>query len=61
MFGAKSAFWGAIQLLWSGYMGNVDREKYLDEITNFILAGLIYQDRPIKSLEKSLPGTSVDV
>lgn len=45
MFGAQSAFWGAIQLMWSGYLGEPDKAHYCDEITNFILAGLVYQDR----------------
>ena len=45
LFGAQSAFWGAVQLIWSGYLGEVDRVLYGEEITNFILAGLIYQDR----------------
>lgn len=60
LFGAQSAFWGAIQLIWSGYLGGVDRKKYLDEITSFILAGLIFQDRPVKSPAKSHSNTSVD-
>lgn len=45
LFGAQSAFWGAVQLIWSGYLGEPDRARYGDEITNFILAGLIYQDK----------------
>jgi AcrR family transcriptional regulator len=45
MFGAQSAFWGAVQLIWSGYLNERDKARYCDEITNFILAGLIYQDR----------------
>ena len=45
MFGAQSAFWGAVQLIWSGYLNEHDKARYCDEITNFILAGLIYQDR----------------
>lgn len=47
LFGAQAAFWGAIQLVWSGYLGDIDRRLYLDELTQFILAGLIYQDRRI--------------
>lgn len=47
LFGAQAAFWGAIQLVWSGYLGEIDRRLYLDELTQFILAGLIYQDRRI--------------
>lgn len=47
LFGAQSAFWGAVQLIWSGYLGEVDQVLYGEEITNFILAGLIYQDRRV--------------
>jgi len=45
LFGAQSAFWGAVQLIWSGFLGEPDRAHYCDEISNFILAGLIYQDQ----------------
>lgn len=45
MFGAQSAFWGAVQLIWSGYLGEPDKSQYCEEITNFILAGLMHQDR----------------
>lgn len=47
LFGVQSAFWGAIQLIWSGYSVEYDRELYLDELINFVLAGLIYQNHPI--------------
>jgi len=47
LFGAQSAFWGAIQLIWSGYLGDIDEAVYLDEITTFILAGLVHHERPI--------------
>ena len=47
LFGAQSAFWGAVQLVWSGYLGEVDQVLYGEEITNFMLAGLIYQDHHI--------------
>ncbi|UTW08462.1 TetR/AcrR family transcriptional regulator [Pseudomonas benzenivorans] len=47
LFGAQSAFWGAIQLVWSGYLGDIDQSDYLEELTTFILAGLIYHDQPI--------------
>ncbi|TWC43225.1 TetR family transcriptional regulator [Pseudomonas sp. SJZ079] len=53
LFGAQSAFWGAIQLVWSGYLGEIDQAEHLDELTRFILAGLIYHDQPI-----DLPGRS---
>jgi AcrR family transcriptional regulator len=41
-FGVQAAFWGAVQLVWSGYPRDVDvdRERYLDELASFILAGL---------------------
>jgi AcrR family transcriptional regulator len=45
LFGAQSAFWGAVQLIWSGYLGEPDQAQYCDEISNFILAGLMFQDR----------------
>ena len=45
MVGAQSAFWGAVQLIWSGYLGEPDQALYGTEISNFILAGLMYQDR----------------
>ncbi|MFZ2651662.1 MAG: TetR/AcrR family transcriptional regulator [Burkholderiaceae bacterium] len=47
LFGARAAFWGAIQMIWSGYLGEIDRGEYLEELTNFVLAGLVYQDRRI--------------
>jgi AcrR family transcriptional regulator len=47
LFGARSAFWGAIQLAWSGYLGDLEKADYLEELTNFVLAGLVYQDRRI--------------
>jgi AcrR family transcriptional regulator len=42
IFGVQAAFWGAVQLVWSGYPrdADVDRERYLDELASFILAGL---------------------
>ena len=47
LFGAQSAFWGAIQVMWSGYLGEADTSRYCDVLTDFILAGLIYQDRKL--------------
>lgn len=44
MFGAQAAFWGAIQLVWSGYLSEGDRSSQLDSLTKFLLAGLIYHD-----------------
>lgn len=55
LFGARSAFWGAIQLAWSGYLGDLERADYLDELTNFVLAGLVYQDRRIGAPEPQPP------
>lgn len=43
MFGARAAFWGAIQLIWSGYLGDIDRAQHLDALADFILAGLAHQ------------------
>lgn len=51
MFGMRASFWGAIQLAWSGYFGDMDRDDYLDELTQFVLAGLVYQDRRIAADE----------
>lgn len=45
MVGAQSAFWGAVQLIWIGYLGEPDKALYGKEISNFILAGLMFQDR----------------
>jgi AcrR family transcriptional regulator len=40
LFGVHAAFWGAVQIVWSGYLGEFDRERYLEELASFILAGL---------------------
>ncbi len=45
LYGAQSAFNGAVMLAWGGCVDPADQDHYLDDITNFILAGLIYQDR----------------
>lgn len=50
LFGAQSAFWGAVQLIWSGFLGGIDREVYLNEITTFILAGLVHHERPLAGI-----------
>ncbi len=42
LFGAQAAFWGGIQLVWSGYLGDVDREQCLQALTDFLLAGLMH-------------------
>jgi AcrR family transcriptional regulator len=44
LFGAKAAFWGAIQLVWSGYLGDIDHQQHLKALTNFIVAGLVNPD-----------------
>ena len=45
-FGSQSAFWGAINLVWSGELSEeYDRETYFEALANFMLAGLMYQDR----------------
>lgn len=47
LFGVSSSLWGAVQLIWSGHLGDIDREQYFDALIDFILAGLVYQDRRI--------------
>ena len=47
LFGIQAAVWGGIQLVWSGYLGEIDKAKYLDELTKFLLAGLIHSDKPL--------------
>ncbi len=44
LFGAQAAFWGAIQLVWSGYLTEGDRAGQLDSLPPSLLAGLIYHD-----------------
>lgn len=51
-FSAQSAFWGAVQMLWSGYLGDVDQADYLEEIANFMLAGLIHIDHPVPRMSE---------
>lgn len=41
IFGARAAFWGAVQIVWSGYLGKIDQTRYLKELTEFMLAGLM--------------------
>lgn len=45
VFGAQAALWGAIDMAWSG-CGCIDvaREEQLEQVTRFILAGLMHQD-----------------
>lgn len=44
IFGARAAFWGAIQIVWSGYLKKIDRAQYLDELVTFMLAGLVRRE-----------------
>lgn len=53
LFGPQSAFWGAIQLVWSGYLGDIDQGRYLDELITFTLAGLVHHDRPLPTRPRS--------
>jgi len=43
IFEVQAAFWGAVQIVWGGYLGQIDRDHYLDELASFILAGLSRQ------------------
>ena len=47
IFGLQSMFWGAIQLIWSGYLGDIDHEQHLEEVTSFMIAGLVHHNQPI--------------
>jgi AcrR family transcriptional regulator len=56
LFGARAAFWGAIQLAWGGQLAEREHEPYLEALSSFMLAGLMYQDRvsePTRRLRKS--------
>lgn len=44
LFGVQSAFWGAMQLLWSGLLTNLEPEQQLRDLTRFALAGLMFQE-----------------
>jgi AcrR family transcriptional regulator len=45
IFGPMSALQGAVRLMWGGCMQTEQRPgQYLEEITNFILAGMLYQE-----------------
>ena len=41
LFGARAAFWGAIQLVWMGHMGEIEPSQHRDALTQFIIAGLV--------------------
>jgi AcrR family transcriptional regulator len=45
VYGAHSTVVGALRLLGSDCLGDADPEEYIAEITRFILAGLMFQDR----------------
>jgi AcrR family transcriptional regulator len=47
VYGAQSALVGAVRIMWGGCLGDVDPERYSEEITRFVLAGLCYQDAPL--------------
>ena len=46
MFGAQAALWGAVDKVWTGCAADESPERYLEEVTRFILAGLMHQDDP---------------
>lgn len=47
IFGLQSIFWGSIQLIWSGYLGDIDHEQHLEEVTSFMITGLVHHNLPI--------------
>ena len=45
VFGPMAALHGAVRLMWSDALpAETRRDQYMDEITNFILAGMLYQE-----------------
>lgn len=45
VFGPMATLQGAVRMLWSGALEAETRPRqYLDEVTNFILAGMLYQE-----------------
>lgn len=40
LFGAQAAFWGGIQLMWSGHLDRVDQQEHLNALIRFIIGGL---------------------
>ena len=45
LYGAQSTLIGAVRMLGSECLGAADPEEYIDEITRFVLAGLMFLDR----------------
>jgi AcrR family transcriptional regulator len=45
VFGLSAALWGGIQVVWSGCLGEIDRERYFEALADFIVAGLVHQGR----------------
>jgi AcrR family transcriptional regulator len=46
VFGARAAIIGALRLVWSGCLTGVsDPDRYLELLTDFMLAGMMYQDQ----------------
>jgi AcrR family transcriptional regulator len=45
LYGAQSAVVGALRMLGSECLAGADPEDYIEEITRFVLAGLMYQDQ----------------
>jgi AcrR family transcriptional regulator len=45
LYGAQSTLVGAVRVLGGECLGAADPEEYIAEITRFVLAGLMYQDR----------------
>lgn len=53
IFGLQSIFWGSIQLIWSGYLGDIDHEEHLEEVTSFMIAGLVHHNLPIPTTNQN--------
>lgn len=47
IFGLQSIFWGSIQLIWSGYLGKIDHKEHLEEVSSFMINGLVHHHLPI--------------
>jgi AcrR family transcriptional regulator len=55
LFGAQAALFGAIQLVWSGCLRVGDPDEYLEEITDFIIAGLTHSKSGMVRPSKPAP------